>query len=160
MTTTMAQRVMRALSVGAAISCATAALGGWSAGQQWTPLKRSIALWTMAAVYALSAIVQINDPDPWAWLAVYVAAMLVALAALRDLPTTAPAALVGGVALVWAGTLLPKVVGSSLPALFESWEMMSSEVEEGRELGGLVLVIVGMGLIALRGTATTNERRP
>ncbi len=121
--------------------------------------RNRIALWTMAAVYALSAIVQINDPDPWAWLAIYLAAMLVALAALRDLATTGAAALVGSVALVWAGTLLPKVVGASLPALFESWEMMGSEVEEGRELGGLVLVIAGMGLIALRATAPADERR-
>ena len=115
--------------------------------------------WTMVVVYASAAAVQVNDPDRWAWLAVYLAAAIVSLAALQDFPITGPAMLVGGGALIWAGTLLPTMADSALPTLFESWKMMSPEVEAGRELGGLLLVTVGMGVIAYHRPTVTNRRR-
>ena len=105
----------------------------------------------MATVFVLSAAVQYNDPDPLAWVAIYLAAAAVSMAALGAIPVARVAIAVGAAALIWAATLLPVVARSSLPALFESWEMMSADVEEGREIGGLLLVGGWMAFVAYRG---------
>lgn len=104
----------------------------------------------MAAVYVLSAAVQYNDPDPFAWVVIYLAAAGVSMAALAAIPVWRVAASVAVAALVWATTLLPAVARASLPALFESWEMMSADVEEGREVGGLLLVAGWTAFVAYR----------
>jgi hypothetical protein len=47
----------------------------------------TLAAWAMAALFALSAAVQWNDPDPWLWIAVYGASAVASgLAALERLP--------------------------------------------------------------------------
>ncbi|HJO02674.1 MAG TPA: transmembrane 220 family protein [Acidobacteriota bacterium] len=110
-----------------------------------------LGLGVMAAVFLLSAAVQYNDPDPLAWMVIYLAATAVSLAALGAIPVTRVAIAVAAAALIWTATLLPAVARTSLPALFESWEMMSADVEEGREVGGLLLVVGWMAIVACRG---------
>jgi hypothetical protein len=102
----------------------------------------------MAVLFAFAAVVQYNDPDPLRWMAVYGLAMLTCVRALAArLPRLLPA-LVGLGALVWAGTLAPGVVGRvSVGELFQSYGMLSMAVEEGREMGGLLIVAVWMGLL-------------
>jgi hypothetical protein len=106
----------------------------------------------MAVLFAFAAAVQYNDPDPLRWMAVYGLAMLACVRALAGrLPRPLPA-LVGLGALVWAGTLAPGVVGRVSPGeLFQSYGMLSTAVEEGREMSGLLIVAVWMGLLTLVG---------
>jgi hypothetical protein len=104
----------------------------------------------MAAAFVLSAAVQYNDPDPFAWVVIYLAAAGVSLAALGAIPVVRVATAVAAAALAWAATLLPVIARASLPALFESWEMISPEVEEGREIGGLLLVAGWTAFVAYR----------
>ena len=101
--------------------------------------------------YLLSAAVQFNDPDPWRWVAVYLAAAAMCIAWFRRRLPRWYAALLLVASLVWIGTLLPAVVGKVSPqALFESLSMQSRSVEEAREIGGLLLVALWSGALVRR----------
>ena len=104
----------------------------------------------MAVLFAFAAAVQYNDPDPLQWMAMYGLAMLACgLARAGRLPRLLTA-LAGLGALVWAGTLAPGVVERvSLGELFQSYGMLSTAVEEGREMGGLLIVAAWMGVLTL-----------
>jgi hypothetical protein len=106
----------------------------------------------MAALFAFAAAVQYNDPDPLRWMALYLAAAAACvLAVLRRLPRFVPIA-VGLVALAWAATLAPHVLGSvGLGEMVEAWEMKDVRVEEGRETYGLLIVAAWMTVLALKG---------
>lgn len=95
--------------------------------------------------FLLAVVVQYNDPDPLRWMAIYGAAAVACLLLLRGgLPRWLPA-LVGLVALVWAATLTPGVVGQVAPGdLFREVKMASPAVEEAREMIGLLIVAVWM----------------
>ena len=104
----------------------------------------------MAALFAFAAAVQYNDPDPLRWMAIYGLAMLACGLALAGRLSWLPPALLGLIALVWAGTLAPGVVGRvSLGELFQSYGMLTPAVEGGREMGGLLIVAVWMGVLTL-----------
>lgn len=107
----------------------------------------------MTAVFLLSAGLQLNDPDPWAWVAIYLAAAGVSgLAATgRQPPWRRPAALaVALVALVWAirvalsSPRLPPIL-----ALFGDWEMQAAGTEERRETLGLLFLSLWSAFVAL-----------
>src|SRR5687768_7980218 len=106
----------------------------------------------VTALFAYAAFVQWNDPDPVRWIAIYMAAALLSLASAagRPVPWQAPAAL-GLVALVWAATLAPNVLRYGVwGRIFETYEMRDLEVEETRELLGLVVVATLMGVLGWR----------
>ena len=112
-------------------------------------------LWTIAnagmlLAFAASVVVQINDPDPLAWMAIYgAAAVACGLELGRRTPTWLPA-LVTVAALAWAATLAPRVLGKvPFGAMFEAFEMKDAGVEESRELYGLLLIAVWMGAVSL-----------
>src|SRR5215213_11000596 len=65
----------------------------------------------MALLFVFAAAVQYNDPDPLRWVALYLAAAAACvLALLQRLPRWIPV-VVGLVALAWAATLAPHVLG-------------------------------------------------
>ena len=92
--------------------------------------------------FTLSAAVQYDDPDPLAWMAIYIAAagMCAAQLAKRQ-PRWLPGLLLA-VTLVWIISLLPNIVGEvSWAQIVESISMKSQAVEEAREIGGLSIVL-------------------
>ncbi len=106
----------------------------------------------MLLVYALSALVQLNDPDPLTWIAIYLAAAVACgLEVAGRQRWWFPAAL-AAIACAWALTLAPGVVGR-VPFLdmFSAWEMKDAGVEESREMYGLLIVGVWMAVLAIRG---------
>jgi hypothetical protein len=107
----------------------------------------------MAALFLFAAAIQYNDPDPLRWMGIYGLAVLAcALSLARQLPRLVPV-LVGLGAVAWAGTLAPGVIGRvSVGELFQSYGMLSETVEVAREMGGLLIVAVWMGLLALVGS--------
>jgi hypothetical protein len=109
----------------------------------------------MTLLFLFAVAVQYNDPDLLRWVAIYgLAALACGLALAGRLRRPVPV-IVGLVALAWAVTLAPGVVGRvSLGDLFESYAMKSGPVEEAREMGGLLIVTVWMGVLALRGART------
>lgn len=107
----------------------------------------------MAAVFGFSALLQLNDPDPWGWVLIYaVAAALSALAATGRHPAwRRPAALTIAVAaVVWA--LVVAFSSPRLPPLGDlvgDWAMYGAGIEERRETLGLLLLACWMAFVAL-----------
>lgn len=104
-----------------------------------------------AILCLVSAGLQWNDPDPWAWVAIYLAAAAATVAALvRPSLAWAPA-VVALVAVGWGGWLWSRVAG--IVEVTDLWRKMSEKggaVEEMREAGGLTIVAIACGLAAWR----------
>jgi hypothetical protein len=105
---------------------------------------------TLMGVYFVSAaVLQYNDPDPVQWMAIYGAAALACGLALVQRLWRWYAVGVAVVAAGWAATLAPGVIGRVAPRdLFAAPGMLTPGVEEAREMLGLVIVVVWMGLLA------------
>lgn len=102
-------------------------------------------------IYLLCAAVQYNDPDALPWVALYLSAAAMCAARLRKrLPEWLPK-LLFIVSLLWMGALLPNIIGQVSPQdIAASISMQTTAVEEAREIGGLFLVALWSGMIALR----------
>jgi hypothetical protein len=104
----------------------------------------------MLVVFVASALLQLNDPDPFSWVAIYAAAaVMCGLEITRRLRPTYPA-LLALTALVWAATIAPRVLGKvPFGDMFAEFEMRDLGVEQSREMYGLVIVAVWMAALAL-----------
>lgn len=102
-------------------------------------------------MFVFSVVVQVNDPDPFAWMAIYGAAAIACLLSLTGRLPWWFAVLVGLVALGWAATLAPRVLGN-VPffSMFEEFEMKDVGVEESREMYGLAMIAVWMAFLGHR----------
>jgi hypothetical protein len=110
----------------------------------------------LAALFVYAAAVNVNDPDPVQWVALYAAAAVAtAWAAWHPggIPWWSPL-IVGGVAAVWASVLGQRVAGKV--RFGELWSgfvadpgMKTQLVEEGREYYGLCITAGAMLLAAL-----------
>ena len=109
---------------------------------------------SVGVLLVFAAVVQYNDPDPYAWLVLYLAAAGVSFATLWFPYLWKIPAVVAVGAFVWAATLVPTVTQTSFPDLFQSWEMMSREMEEGREFWGLLSVASWTTYLVHRGRKT------
>jgi transmembrane protein TMEM220 len=112
-------------------------------------------LWTIAnavmvLAFVFSVIVQVNDPDPLSWMAVYGAAALLCGLELRRLVRPLFPALLAALALAWAATIAPRVVGQvPFADMFAEFEMRNAGVEESREMYGLLIVAGWMAAVAV-----------
>jgi len=107
--------------------------------------------WLMVVLLLISAALQLNDPDPLRWIAIYLGAALVTLVSEGRRHSALLCAAVAAVALVWAAILAPSVVGQvSIGQLFEPMEARGGAVERGRELGGLLIVAAWTAVLAWR----------
>lgn len=118
-------------------------------------MRPSLSWWIRgpSVFWALSFVVfaylQLNDPDPIQWTAIYLAAAGVsAMAAKGRVPFQAPL-VVGAIAFVWAMTLVPHVVGhkSFIDNMQLGEGMRDPLTEESRELGGLLIVDAWMTVV-------------
>jgi len=105
----------------------------------------------MTVCFLFSVVVQYNDPDPVRWMLIYgLACAACVLAILNRLNWIFPAA-IGLVALAWAMTLAPNVIGKvAFRELFEAFEMKDERVEVAREFGGLLIVTFWMAALVLQ----------
>ena len=94
----------------------------------------------VAAMFLVSAALQLNDPDPAAWTLLYAAAAGACLVAGRLIWAWALAAAVALVSFFWAGTLLPVLHEMVFSDLFKAMKAETPVIEESRELLGLLLV--------------------
>ena len=93
----------------------------------------ALALW--------AAYLQLNDPDPERWFALYTACAMVALLSALGRGYAPLALAVTGLALAWACAIVPELFGRWTPAdLGASMSTARPEVEYGREFGGLAIV--------------------
>jgi hypothetical protein len=95
----------------------------------------------MCALALWAAYLQLNDPDPERWFALYAACAAVALLSALG-RGYAPFALgVAVLAFLWACAIVPELFGRWTPAdLGASMSAVRPEVEYGREFGGLSIV--------------------
>lgn len=112
-----------------------------------------------AVIFAVSALLQYNDPDPLGWALIYLAAAGLAVAAFRGSRVWPLAFLLVVACLAWMATLLPGMAAfvergdySLLAATMKASDPM---IEEAREFLGLGILLV-YGLIA----GTGNLIRP
>ena len=112
----------------------------------------------MALLFVFSVAVQFNDPDPLAWMAIYAAAAAVCSLEIRRRAPWWASCGVGVVALIWAGTLAPDVIGVvPFTSMFEQFEMRDAGVEESREMYGLVIIAAWM--LAVEWASVRRRRR-
>lgn len=114
----------------------------------------------MGVLFVLSAAVQLNDPDPVRWIAIYLGAAILSFAAVGMPVRPVLPALHGSIALVWAAALLPSALETSFAKMFEGVRMMSPAVEEGREELGLAIVAVWMATLAAALLRARHRRDP
>ncbi|HEU4746929.1 MAG TPA: transmembrane 220 family protein [Gemmatimonadaceae bacterium] len=112
------------------------------AGRFWT-LANAILL----LMFLLSAAVQLNDPDPLAWIGIYGAAAAVCGLEMRRRGSAWVPVTLAVIALVWAGSLYYDAHEVPISSLFDEWEMRDIRIEEAREMYGLTIVGVWMMVI-------------
>lgn len=92
-----------------------------------------VILWGWVVIFTLFALVQVNDPDPYVWIPVYLAFALMAVSVLyRPLPL-AVYLIAAAIAATWAIVQWP-----------EKWEgigdeMLNENTEQAREALGLLI---------------------
>jgi hypothetical protein len=96
-------------------------------------------IFTVLAFWA--AYLQLNDPDPERWFALYAAAGVSALRFATGKPSPRLALTLALIALGWALAIVPELWGRWQPSdLSVSMTSARPEIEFGREFGGLVIV--------------------
>ena len=102
-------------------------------------------------LFAFSVVVQVNDPDSLPWLLIYGAAAIACFLSITGrLPWQLPV-VVGIIALAWAATIAPRVIGHvPFQDMFAEFEMKDIGVEESREMYGLLLIGGWMALLGHR----------
>ncbi len=102
-------------------------------------------------LFAFSVVVQLNDPDPIPWVLIYGAAAVACALTLAGRQRWLFPVLVGIIALMWAATIAPRVVGQvPFMDMFAEFEMKDIGVEESREMYGLLLIGGWMALLGHR----------
>lgn len=119
-------------------------------------MKRSLAFvvasWVFAVLFAACVLLQLNDPDPVAWMAMYGAAAVSSAAVPYWRRGWLVAAVVAAVAALWAVSLWTGVAGAVETS--DLWRKMSEKggrVEEMREAGGLTIVALWLAAAAWLG---------
>ncbi len=112
---------------------------------------------SLAGVFALSAAVQWNDPDPGIWITVYLVGAAISAAAGFGRFWPRPTGLFGAVVALWFASLAPSLPGAPGEA-FTSFEMQAASHETPREAVGLAILASWMVFLAVRGRALPESR--
>jgi hypothetical protein len=118
---------------------------------------KTLNLFFMAA-FLLSTIVQFNDPDPLRWIMIYSAMVIVcALHHFARLPWKI-AAIPVLICLTWIASLLPALnQGVPWREVLGSLAMQNDTVEEVREIGGLLLVLLWAAVLLKKNYPSTQK---
>lgn len=102
----------------------------------------------MAGLFGLSALIQLNDPDPLLWIAIYAACTVCCLLAFTRIRTWLIPAIICALCLLWAASLIPAIYIESTTInwgeVIGSIEMKSMQSEIVREVGGLLIAAAWM----------------
>ena len=95
----------------------------------------------MAVLAMIAAYLQLNDPDPLRWVALYMGCAAVAFSYACQRPARRLALGMALVAAAWALAIVPELIGRWGPGqLLHAMVPNHPEIEYGREFGGLVIV--------------------
>ena len=96
--------------------------------------------WAMAGLLFVCVVLQLNDPDPVRWMAMYGAGAIVSVLLPAKKPAAALALVIGLITLAWAFYLIHSVWGRiALSDLTHKMSEKGGAVEIGREAGGLLI---------------------
>ena len=113
----------------------------------------------MLLLFVLSAVVQVNDPDPWLWMALYLSAAGVTLVSLVGRIRWWMPVAIACLTIAWAGSMAPRVLGQvPFGDMFGAWEMRDTGIEESREMYGLLIVALWMLVLAVRAWRRSAQR--
>ncbi|MBK7939895.1 MAG: transmembrane 220 family protein [Lewinellaceae bacterium] len=113
-----------------------------------------IANWILAAIFALFALVQYNDPDPVQWILLYAGVAFHFVMAAQGRMYRPAVWIWLLAALVWAGTLFPDFMNwirMGEPSIVDSMKAETPWVELTREFLGLVVAALGCIFLLWRG---------
>ncbi len=108
----------------------------------------------LCVLFALSAVIQYNDPDPWGWMAVYALAAFFTGAAARGrfFPKALWVAAAG--VLIWMVTLFPGFldwIRMGTPSIVGQMKAETPYIEVVREFLGLLLVFLALMFVYWQG---------
>jgi hypothetical protein len=105
----------------------------------------------MLTAFTFSVAVQVNDPDPLAWIVIYGSAAVACVLTLLGRANWAFPAIVALLAGGWAARIAPRVVGVvPFADMLGAFEMESASIEESREMYGLLIVAAWMAVLSWR----------
>src|SRR5699024_265904 len=105
----------------------------------------------MAILFLLAAGLQYNDRDSLRWIFIYGGAAFASVLWFSSYFKRIIPLLILAAALLWAAFLFPDVLdhGLSMKQSMQSFKMVNFGVEQSREFGGLVIVVIWMGILSL-----------
>lgn len=112
----------------------------------------------LALLFGLSAIAQINDPDPFYWTFIYTAASVVSILYAVHKLQWVLAALIAVIACIWALTITPDLTLSGFRNILEEIGMSYAGVEAAREFSGLVVISLWCAVLAVKSNAKREDR--
>ncbi len=111
-----------------------------------------IACYGMGGLFLFGAAVQWNDPDPLAWIALYLVAAIACFGVGRGAWARFTAAACAVSAIAWGARIAVDMPRWVPPArMFEPMESMGGAVELAREVWGLGIMAVWMLLVLYLG---------
>jgi hypothetical protein len=114
----------------------------------------------MVVLFAWAAELQLNDPDPIGWFAIYAAGSVVALLSALARPRPKLAGLLALIALAWAALILPELWHTWTPSdLGATMSAARPEVEYGREFVGLLILASYCALAAFHALRPASRNR-
>ena len=98
----------------------------------------------LAVLFVIFAVVQLNDPDPWAWVSLYL--LVAGVAGFAAFGKYNRYVIWAGLAvsIIWLGILIPEFVRwvqMGMPSITESMKAEEPHIEYTREFLGLFLCI-------------------
>lgn len=101
----------------------------------------------LTIIFVLFAIVQYNDPDPWAWIALYL--FIAVVSGFAIVGRYNRYAILGGlvVCLIWMASLIPDFINwvkMGMPTITGSMKAEAPHIELTREFLGLVVCIAAL----------------
>jgi len=107
--------------------------------------KKSIINWIIASIFIGFAVIQWNDPDPIMWICLYGAMALMIILKQMEYQVKMIFAIFALAFLAYGLYLFPslmKWIQSGMPSLAGEMKAETPEIEDMRELGGVVILFV------------------
>lgn len=106
-----------------------------------------IVNWILTILFALFAVVQLNDPDPIVWVIIYGTVAVISGFAAVGKSNKNVILTVIGICIVWMMTLVPGVVdwvNEGMPSITGSMKAESPHIEYLREFLGLFIALLAL----------------
>ena len=115
---------------------------------------------SVAVIFFVFGLVQLNDPDPWLWVALYT--FVAGVFAFAAFGKRNQYVILGGIllSLVWTLLLLPEFINwinMGMPTITGSMKAEEPHIEYTREFLGLFLCAGALGYLYLKGRRLNEE---